>query len=347
MKLLQGLLLCMLISTSVLAQEINVTGTIHQTIKPPRSLQASLSSVKHIALLKIELSDKAKQRIIHKADIALAKEDVPKNTGKKIQLGMGNVPVLDQGSYGSCVTFANTAAIDAVVNKGDYVSQLCQLQLGRYLEENGYVPSGWNGSLGGIVLNQMTAFGLVSKAQQMAHGCGGLTQYPSSILDVDIAKPMTPEEYHQISEEPEIAWSPIVDIYQVILDKTNMDVVLEQVKATLNAGDRLTFGILLPSSDRGVAGAIGNHKNINDSWLLTPEILEDMESQRELPGHEMIITGFDDDAIATDDHGHEHKGLLTLRNSWGTNIGDKGDFYMSYDYFKVLVIEAQRIRHEV
>ncbi|MGF2339111.1 C1 family peptidase, partial [Acinetobacter baumannii] len=61
-------------------------------------------------------------------------------------------------------------------------------------------------------------------------------------------------------------------------------------------------------------------------------------------GHEMIITGYDDNAIAVDDNGREHKGLFTLRNSWGEQFGDKGNFYMSYDYFKVLTIEAQRIR---
>ena len=58
----------------------------------------------------------------------------------------------------------------------------------------------------------------------------------------------------------------------------------------------------------------------------------------------MVITGYDDDAIAKDSAGQEHQGLLTLRNSWGANAGNHGDFYMSYDYFKLLVVEAQRIR---
>ena len=58
----------------------------------------------------------------------------------------------------------------------------------------------------------------------------------------------------------------------------------------------------------------------------------------------MIITGYDDDAIATDEKGQTYKGLLTLRNSWGKNAGDAGNFYMSYDYFKRLGVEVQRIR---
>ena len=69
-----------------------------------------------------------------------------------------------------------------------------------------------------------------------------------------------------------------------------------------------------------------------------------MQSQIDIAGHEMIITGYDDRAVAIDDHGRAHKGLLTLRNSWGALAGDKGDFYMSYDYFKAFVMEVQRIR---
>jgi len=56
-----------------------------------------------------------------------------------------------------------------------------------------------------------------------------------------------------------------------------------------------------------------------------------------------VITGYDDLAVAIDDQGRIHKGLLTLRNSWGKNVGDHGDFYMSYDYFKLLVLEVQQI----
>jgi C1A family cysteine protease len=57
----------------------------------------------------------------------------------------------------------------------------------------------------------------------------------------------------------------------------------------------------------------------------------------------MIITGYDDEAIAIDKLGHQHKGLFTLRNSWGSSVADKGNFYMSYDYFKTLAMEAYKI----
>lgn len=46
-----------------------------------------------------------------------------------VDLAMNDVPVLDQGSYGTCVTFASTGALDALVGQGDYIDQQCSLEL--------------------------------------------------------------------------------------------------------------------------------------------------------------------------------------------------------------------------
>jgi hypothetical protein len=334
------------LSLSSFAQDIKLNGTVDKIIHLPSATPAKAASFKHVALLNIELSDKARQKIQQKAQASLNEKIVSTtHAEREVQLGMGDVPVLDQGGYGSCVTFANTAAMDAALNKGDYISQLCSLQLGRYLEKNAYIPSGWNGSWGSIVLNQLTTFGWVSKTKEHSEGCGGATEYPMISTFSFPGSEMTPEQYHQMSDEPSLAWSSIVDIYDVLLDGSNPNDALNQVKASLSAGDRLTFGVLFPSLSRGVMGAVGRYKAANDSWLLTPEIIEDMQTETDFPGHEMIITGFDDDAVAIDDHGRSYKGLLTLRNSWGARVGDQGNFYMSYDYFKTLTIEVQRIRH--
>ncbi len=130
-----------------------MVGSIDQNRSPHSVSSTHLNKevTKHISLLRIELSDKARQKIGYRAERILNNfGNIPLSTGKTIQLGMNDVPVLDQGRFGSCVTFANTAAVDAALNKGDYISQLCLLQLGRYLEKNAYIPSGWNGSLGAI-----------------------------------------------------------------------------------------------------------------------------------------------------------------------------------------------------
>ncbi len=351
MRMPKLFLLSIALSANLFAQDVKVVGTIEQTLKIPQNKSLNKKpAIQHIKLLKIQLSHAALQALTKRTIATLNKAGVQSTLAKlprKLDLGMNEVPVLNQGSFGSCVTFANTAAVDAALNKGDYISQVCQLQLGLYLEKNGYTLSGWNGSYGRLVLNQMDAFGIVSKEKQRNQGCGGFTEYPTSgIPSEDTA--MSPEQFHQLSEnlgDKTVTWSPILDVLQATLDRVNTDKTINEIKVALNEKDRVTFGVLLLDFDLGMAGAVGTHNANFDTWVLTPEIARDIHLRPLFGGHEMIITGYDDDAIATDDQGRQHKGLFTLRNSWGEEVGDKGNFYMSYDYFKVLVIEAQRIRN--
>lgn len=354
MKLAKLILLSVAVSGTVAAQDIKIVGTLPQnlTLSNSKNISAAAPKTKHISLLKIELSDNARLYLTENAKHALAHtKQFSIDSGfqgsrlpEKVELGMSNVPVLDQGWHGTCVTFATTAAIDAAINKGDYISQLCQLQLGNYLEKNAYAISGWDGSYARLVFSQTDTFGFVNKEQQKIHGCGGLTEYPLT----DWEKPesfMTPEEFHQIAEEVNAYNSPILDIFQSTFDRVDPNNTLHEVKISLKAGDRLTFGILLWDIDLGMAGAIGSYKKTNDTWVLTDQIARDVHIRPNVfGGHEMVITGYDDNAVALDDEGGAHKGLLTLRNSWGNDVGNQGDFYISYDYFKMFVMEVQRIR---
>ncbi|CAM4496625.1 MAG: hypothetical protein LEGION0403_FIIPPAGN_01697 [Legionella sp.] len=354
MHMTRMLLIALTINTSLYAQDVKIVGTIDKYItvaKNTKTLQnpAAAKTYRSIKLLKVELSKPAERALANRArrQITSSKNRFSSSSSlpKKIELGMNDVPVLDQGSFGTCVTFSITAAIDAVLGKGDYISQLCQLQLGNYLESNGYNPSGWNGSNGRNVLNQMNAFGVVSKTAQEAFGCGGLNNYPKQFGDAPTSF-ITPEEYHKLSEpiNQVVDWLPILDI-TTAFNRVDTNIILNEVKKALKEQDRVIFGVLLVDFEPNIIGAVGSHNSHYDSWILTPEIARELYIHHEFGAHEMIITGYDDDAVALDDQGHEHKGLLTLRNSWGTSEGDKGDFYMSYDYFKVLVIEARRIRH--
>lgn len=359
MKLAHFALLSVMFSGSLAAQDIKIVGTITQSVKLPaaplstakNSSREATETTQKIKLLKIQLSVQAKQNLDSRAKSALASSNqfaaraLSSKYPKKVDLGMNDVPVLNQGMHGSCVTFANTAAVDAALDQGDYISQLCQLQLGNYLEKNGYAPSGWNGSWGRIVLNQMDAFGIVNKTQQHNQGCGGLKQYPlNNVNNTDGS--MNLEEYHQISETvgEQVFWTPVLDVYQALTERIDTNKTVDAVKAALNSGDRLTFAVLLLDFDLGFVGAVGKNKAEGDSWVLTPEIARDVYLNPNFGGHEMVITGYDDDAVAIDDQGREHRGLFSLRNSWGNKVGDQGNFYMSYDYFKLLVIEVQRIR---
>ncbi|MDF1757176.1 MAG: C1 family peptidase [Legionellaceae bacterium] len=352
-KLLRTILLTTCVSSQVFAADINIVGTINVN-KPTQQVNKwsmlSHPDTQEIAILKLSLNDKAQQSIGNR--LSRIQQSSSSNKHKsfqlppKIQLGMNDVPVLNQGSHGSCVVFSVTAAMNAIIGKGDYVSQLCQLGLGRYLENNGYSSSGWNGSWGRTVLSEIDIFGFTSKESQRENGCAGLKEYPMNgedLLDEESA-----QDFHKISQQlakNHIAWTSILDVYQASADRVDEKQVLFEVKKAISSGDRVTLGMLLINFDQGTVGAIGTHNEKFDSWILTPEMVEGLNEQTEYAGHAILITGFDDNATATDEQGRAHKGLLTLRNSWGSNVGDKGDFYMSYSYFKGLVIEAQRIRH--
>jgi hypothetical protein len=358
MRTLSVALMLGISSTSLIAQDITLNGTISTRVKPAQAKTKSLavkeSKAKTIKLLKFTLSDKAKHSLADKAINALSKTKqfapmAMSHYGKfptSIQLGMNGVPVLDQGEHGSCVTFAITTAIDAALNQGDLISQLCQLQLGNYFASHGYGESGWDGSLGRFVLSQMDSFGIVSKAKEAELGCGGLYSYP--IQGADPTSSMTLEEFHQMSESMTqrsfVSWSPILDFYESHLDRIDTNKTLAAIKTSLVNGERVTFEVLLLDFELGVEGAVGKKGDSYDTWVLTPEIARDVYLNPNFGGHEMVITGYDDNAIAVDDEGRTYQGLLTMRNSWGDQLGDHGDFYMSYDYFKLLVLEAQRIR---
>lgn len=351
--LMQVVVIPLLMSQSVIAEDIRVIGSIKHTIILPNTDSSSQQGVhknKHdekvIQLLRIQLSDEAKARLVSRSKDALAHTHQFSYTQpnsenslipNKAQLEMNKVPVLDQGIHGTCVTFAVTGALDASIGKGDYVSQLCNLQLGTYLEKHGYGYSGWDGSFSSTVINQIDQFGIVNMDNQQTTGCGGLTKYPT-YYSHDPESFIEPEQYRSMSE---MVFGKVVnwtDVYQ----KDDPVKTLDDVKQSLHSGDRLVFGVMIPHADLGFVGAVGKYKTwiFKDTWVLTPEILEGIEHIES--GHEMIITGYDDDAVAVDNNGNKHKGLLKLRNSWGKLVGDYGEFYMSYDYFKLLASEVTR-----
>ncbi|KTC77100.1 C1 family peptidase [Legionella brunensis] len=347
---LQAAALALLITKSGYAEDVKVIGSIEHTLNQLRADSSARSnnsnSKKVIQLLRIQLSLEEKALLAKRAKDALTHTNqfsltTPRSVNlplpSKVQLGMNKVPVLDQGMHGTCVTFAVTGALDAVMAKGDYISQVCNLQLGTYLEKHGYSVSGWDGSYATTVINQIEQYGIVNTKKQRAYGCGGLTQYPA-YSDHNPDSFIEPEKYRSMSElvfGQVVNWS---DIYQ----KSDSNKTLNAVKEALHSGDRMAFATMLPRIDLGTAGAVGKHKTwiYKDTWVLTPEILKGLDDIE--AAHEMIITGYDDNAVAVDDHGKKHKGLLTLRNSWGSSVGDYGEFYMSYDYFKLLAFDVTR-----
>jgi C1A family cysteine protease len=104
---------------------------------------------------------------------------------------------------------------------------------------------------------------------------------------------------------------------------------------------RITIGVILPVGHCFV-GACAKLNKPNDTWALTDDINYDIFMPK-MGGHEMVITGYNDTATVTDNDGKTHQGVFTLRNSWGTDVGDEGNFYMTYDFFKKFVFEVQQV----
>jgi hypothetical protein len=342
---MKALLLSLLMVKSALADDVSIVGSIKHHFKK-NNISSHTGSEHSIQLLQVELSDEEKNYLARQANDALSHKGQFSQESlnsqnylaipEKVQNGMNKVPVLDQGIHGTCVTFAVTGAIDALIGKGDYVSQLCNLQLGKYLANHGGSPSGWDGSYPRDVINQITQYGVVNKAKQKSIGCGGLTEYPAKFLLTGDS--IDPEKFHSMSE---LVFGKVANWSSVFV-KHQPAQTLTEVKQALQSGDRVIFAVLLPRPELGTVGAVGKHKTwiAKDSWVLTPTIINSAKNAK--TAHELIITGYDDNATAVDARGIYHKGLLTLRNSWGSSRGNYGEFYMAYDYFKYLAFDAER-----
>lgn len=323
---------------------ILVISTLTTFAQPALTLRGTQTSAQAHPLLDYELSAKAKTLLAARATEAMKLSiDSDADETEALDLTMHDTPVLDQGRHGSCVTFAVTAAVDAALGKGDYISQLCSLALGKHLADNGYRSSGWNGATGVTILQQLMDFGVVARAKEK--GCGGLDHYPSEDR-YQTGQPMDLKSFYLRSErvKERVHWSNIVSANDVYDHEYDLAESVRAVKQALRQGHRVTFGTLVDSR-RGAGGAMGYYKGSArpDAWMLTPQIQDDLKRGLVHSGHHMIIYGFDDSAMVHDARGHQQRGGFLVRNSWGKHAGYHGDYIMTYAHFAVMMHEANKI----
>ena len=355
MAWLVGSFSLLLTNLSFAQEPVTITGTVTQAILPTQpkhhsrhlQMQSDWRAPKKVSLLKLKFTDEAKKKLEERIKQLTKHPKIPAlgHYPRKLQLGMNEVPVLDQGEHGTCTLFAMTAAIDAALEKGDYVSQLCYLDLNQYLNRNTYSSNAWMSAWGQDLANQIMMFGVVPKTIQEKGGCAGRLDYP--LLSEDLHDELSVFDYHQISEpiqEQGLVFLPLILADQLNSNWVNRDQILYQIKSILNRGDRVTFSMILLGQQPGDASATGSYHVMNDTWLLLPNTAAALENDEESIGHSFVITGYDDDAIAIDAMGQLHRGLLTLRNSWGSLVGDEGDFYVTYAYFKAALLEAHHLK---
>jgi hypothetical protein len=349
-----NIMIMLMMSTAVLAApSYTVIGAVPVSISPrlPKA-HTGMSKIalpqKWVMMQKIQLTPAAQKYLAAQVkqpqlpQSAAGSDNLP----AQIFLGMNGVPVLDQGMHGTCVTFAVTAALDAVLGKGDYISQLCNLELGKALEHYPDYPSGWDGSSANIVFNQINRYGIVSISSQNTYGCGGNNfAYPTYNSDEGMPYPV--QEFTQHSEyvmqtiqravllDENVAFTPAEDANQL----------LAKTKLALSKGHRVVVGVLVDANvNFGSPGVLGTYKNAYDSWIMTPDIKSDLAAPNRIHwGHEMIIIGYDDNAVIKGVDGSTHTGAFILRNSWGAYAGDQGNYYMSYEYFQLMSNEVGEV----
>ena len=222
------------------------------------------SEIKQIMLQRIVLSPSAKQYLAEKAGEPTAPVEPTSDADVDLKMGEGKnaVPVLDQGKHGSCATFSATAIIDAAAKKGDYISQLCNLELTASLyPPTPMGPHGWEGSTTFIIMNQIKRHGIISKYYQKTFGCAGVYEYPGDDAN-DWGRAMTSNEFARHSEPimATINTHTILRTSHAFSKSTNMKAALTNVKKALASKHRVLIGFLVDTNFGGV-GAFGHYKS--------------------------------------------------------------------------------------
>ncbi len=219
------------------------------------------------------------------------------NSQGSIDLSMNNVPVLNQGEDGTCVTFAVTAALNAKDKLGDYIDQQCALALARGLDMNL-----WNGTFAKIVLNMIWKNGYIQKGK-----CFGST-YPNS------RQVVSPQNYRNVSDKKyseSMTW-----FYE------NQGSI-EALRGAIDKGYRVLLGVNIPQVN-GFDVKVGERSYSGGLWACHQGNSRNYCSLNGI-GHEVIAYGYDD-----------KQKLIKIRNSWGQRMGESGEFYMTYNFFNAM-----------
>ncbi len=244
--------------------------------------------------------------ITKKEIIAFDKSETAKD------LTMNNVPVLDQGQHGTCVTFATTAALDALLEQGDFIDQQCTLAHSFFLGNN-Y----WEGARQAAeIITPLKTHGIVEQGK-----C--TDKYPAPSVKINT------EDYTALVN---------ADVtIETVESSYNRNLKLQDIRNSIDNGKRIALGFMVkansdPISVRGFDTVIDGKTNKGGLWACKLEGNSKNYCGFAFAGHEVVVVGYDD--------GQE---LLKIRNSWGNSVGDNGDYYMSYDFFNAMSLDGTSI----
>ena len=210
-------------------------------------------------------------------------------------------PIRDQGSINSCTAFAAVALLEYFARKAkdEYtsVSPLFLYKVGRNLMNS-------TGDVGASVretMKAMVAFGVP----------------PEKYWSYEVDK---------FDEDPSAFCYSYAQSYKTLkyfrLDRPDLtkEILLFQIQAVLAAGFPCIFGFTVYSS-------IYNEENVSSGCIPYP-------SQRDqvIGGHTVLAVGYDNYKEIKYSGKNKSRGALLIRNSWGTEWGQKGYGWLPYDY---------------
>lgn len=224
-----------------------------------------------------------------------------------------SVPILDQGAYGTCVTFATTAALDASLGIGDDISQQCSLELVKAVKEDL-----WDGAwMSSQFIDPLKQYGAVKQGRCGPH------RYPDPNASVTL------EEYKKLID-PSILISKVQYVYHEPMS-------VEQVKVAVFSGHYVSFGFGLLNdgsavSVQGFNVSVNGSKKVGGLWACKQPGDAKNYCGKYKAGHEVVIVGYDD-----------AQQLFKIQNSWNVSSGDSGFYYMSYPFFRAMDLNATEI----
>jgi hypothetical protein len=285
----------------------------------------ALSGIKTIQLNSITVSDLFKEKnklAIQYMNINDAEFDYKNgitpftNSAYSIDLGMGSVPVLDQGAHGTPLTFSSVTALAAKLKQGDLMDLQCSFALTNLFNDRNILN---NYNSPGQIIDLFKKYGIVHKNDCFGH------IYPDPSQIVTLKKYLTRSDKNYSSQ-----------MTYHYSEKANADLV----KATLKAGYRVVISTALadnsdPISVNGFNVKIkGTTKNYDGGlWACKQPGNSSNYCVDQNAGHEVVVIGFDD-----------KQQLFKIRNSWGIDVGEKGNYYMTYSFFNAMAMNQTEFR---
>lgn len=261
-------------------------------------LNVTIDFNKKIKLLDIENKIK-KQSYQYEYEYTYYKID-----GVQNEISMKEIPVSDQGQEGTCITFSTVDAINYYL-KSD-ISKQCLLS--RILDLGSDL---WDGAFfASQVYSPLTAFGAI-----LEKDCK--YKYPDRLVKISENEYKNKIDY--------LTSKRLFDIGYTYYKQNDLNALKSSI---LGRKLVLVSFLLNPQNLEGVRGYSFLKKDGKYStgglyacWQYTRPYSYNCGGFR--AGHAVIVIGFDD-----------RQKLLKIRNSWGTQFGEDGDFYMTYEFFK-------------